>query len=125
MASVDIGPAIFTALRGLVGSRVYPDTFPQDYAWPAIRYSIVSAVPTTTVCGSGDDETTDFRIQIDVVAKTDTQRDELRRAIQAAMRDVQPPATDAGWQNLYDSETRAYRASLDYLMHPSTEATQT
>lgn len=125
MASTDIGPVIYTALRGLVGGRVYPDTFPQDYAWPAIRYGIVSAVPSTTVYGSAGDETTEFRVQIDVVARTDTQRDALRRAVQDAMRDVHPPTTALLWQNRYDNETRAFLATMDYLMHPSTESTET
>lgn len=117
-----IEQSLFVALKVLVSSRVYPDTFPQDYAWPAIRYTFVSAVPDATVCGNGGDDTTDYRVQIDGVARTDLARDALRVSIMDAMRDFVPPAICVSWDKGYDSETKAYRARLDYLIQPSSAA---
>lgn len=120
-----VAQKLFAALRALTADRVYPDTFPQDYLWPAIRYTLISAVPGETVCGDGEDETADYRVQIDGVARTDLQRDTLRAAIRSAMREFSPPAICIAWENSYDPETKAYRARLDYLIHPSSAADPT
>jgi len=119
-----IEQSLFMALGPLVSNRVYPDTFPQDYAWPAIRYTFVSAVPDATVCGNGGDDTTNFRVQIDGVAKPDTARDALRLSIMDAMRAFDPPAICLSWEKSYDPETKGYRIRLDYLIQPSSAADQ-
>lgn len=117
-----IEASLFTALGPLVGARAYPDTFPQDPKWPAIRYSFITAVPGVTVCGNGGDDTTDFRVQIDGVARTDLQRDALRIAIWDAMALFSPPAICLSWDKSYDPETKGYRVRLDYLIQPSSAA---
>lgn len=114
-----IEASLASALGPLASGRAYPDTFPQDYAWPAIRYSVISALPDATACGNGGDNETDYRVQIDAVARTDTARDALRIAVVEAMRTFVPPAICLSWGKEYDSETKAYRARLDYLIHPS------
>lgn len=117
-----IEASLAATLKPLAGNRAYPDTFPQDYAWPAIRYSYVSAVPDATACGNGGDDETDYRVQIDAVARTDTARDALRIAIRDAMLTFDPPAICLDWGKEYDSETKAYRARMDYLIQPSSVA---
>ena len=113
---------IFGVLGPLVQSRAFPDNFPQDTKWPAIRFSFVSAVPGVTICGSGMDPETDFTIQIDGVANNDTERDELRHVIQSAMSSFPLPATCDGWSKTYDAATKGYRIQLDYLIEPSSDA---
>ncbi|MEO6709306.1 MAG: DUF3168 domain-containing protein [Planctomycetota bacterium] len=110
---------IFSALASLVSSRVYPDAFPQDTAWPAIRYTFVSAVPAATICGSGTDEVTDYRVQIDVVCKTGVQRDQIRLAVQAAMRTLPTPNVADIWATEYDETAKAYIARMDFFIEPS------
>ncbi len=113
---------LFDRLGPLVGGRCYPDVFPQrgdSNLWPAIRYVFVTAVPDQTVCGSGDDLATDFTIQIDGVALKGIERDALRIAIMAAMLTYPIFSVCESWEKSYDSETKAYRIRLDYLLQPS------
>lgn len=117
-----IEQSLFAVLGPLASGRAYPDTFPQDVKWPAIRYVFVSAIPGVTVCGNGDDKTTDIRVQIDAVTRTDIERDALRIAIWDAMALFSPPAVCISWEKGYDPDTRGYRARLDYLIQPSSAA---
>jgi hypothetical protein len=110
---------LYDALKGLVGNRVWPDVFPQDIAWPAIRYTLVSAVPETTICGSGNDTVTEFRFQIDAVAKTGVERDALRLSIANAMQSFPTPVVLDSWSKDYDTEAKGYRVQMDYVLHPS------
>lgn len=117
---------IVTTLGSLVPAaafprgKVFPDTFPANLPWPAIRYTFIDAVPDATVCGSGGDNETDFRVQIDAIAPTGDDRDALRLLIITAMRGYPIPNTLDSWSKEYDSETKAYRVTLDYLLQPST-----
>jgi hypothetical protein len=116
---VSIPADLFTALRALAGDRVYPDTFPQDVAWPAIRVTFIGAVPDATICGNGGDSETDFTVQIDGIARKGVDRDSLRASIAAAMATFSPPAILESWSNSYDEETKSYRVLMQYFLHPS------
>jgi len=114
--------SIFTALKTLVGNRVSPNEFPQPPAvptWPAIRYTIIDNVPVVDVCGDGDDDTAQPRVQLDVVATTYTAARALRLQVMAAMRTFDPPAILELSSGDYDPETKTYRELLDYTFHGS------
>lgn len=113
---------IFDALKTLVGNRVAPVVFPQPPAvptWPAIRFTIVDSVPTTDLCGDGDDETATPRVQLDVVARTFAAARALRLQVMAAMRGFSPPAILESSTQAYDADTKTYREILDYTIHGS------
>lgn len=113
---------VFTALRGLVSDRCYPVIFPQPPAippWPAIRYQLISIEPIPDICGTDTGETDTTRVQIDYVAKTHGAAATLRDAARAALMLVDPPCVRDGGFETYDAETKTYRASDDYLFHPS------
>lgn len=110
---------LFTALRALVSDRVYPSEFPQPSGnappvWPAIRYSIVGSAPVEDLCGDGDDTTTDFRVQVDVVDSTYAGMRALRLQTMAALRSLPTPARLQMGFDEFDAETRTHRAVLVY-----------
>ncbi len=103
---------------------VSPLIFPQppryNPEWPAIRYTFVSSVPIEDLCGDGDDDTSDVRVQIDVVDTTYAAMRALRLKVMAVMSAFIPPAILQASSDEVDIETHTYRAILDYLIHPST-----
>jgi len=119
---VSISSELNAALSGLVSGRVYPDIFKQDCPYPAMRYTHVSAVPGATICGSGGEDAADYRIQLDIVAKTGVERDALRTAALAAIDAMATPAVIDSWDSSYDIEAKAYVTRIDILVHPSTPA---
>jgi hypothetical protein len=116
---VSIETAIFEALRGLVSDRCYPVALPQHCLWPAIRYSFVSLTPYPDACGDDAAETAQQRVQVDIVGKAYGDVRQIRRQVLTAMRTLDPPAIVAGAFDDYDSDAKAYRSSIDYLLHPS------
>lgn len=106
-----------------MANRVYPLTFIQPNGalpvWPAIRYSFISVIPATTVCGDGGDETADTRVQIDAVDKTFMAMRALRMEIMLAMLTFYPPAIFENDFEEYDADTKTYRVSLDYIIYKS------
>lgn len=109
-------------LYGVSARSYWTDTFPQKgqpNQWPAIRVTTVSAVPENTICGSGADPETDFHVQIDGVAADSDARDALRLAIQAAMQTFPTPNLCEGWDKSFDTDARAFRIRLDYVLLPS------
>ncbi len=102
---------------------VSPLTFPQparyNPEWPALRYTIVSSVPVKDLCGDGDDDTADARVQLDVVATTYVGARSLRLEVMAVMSNfVVPAILDSDFDD-WDAETGTYRCVLDYLINPS------
>jgi uncharacterized protein DUF3168 len=113
---------LFTALKSLVGNRVAPATFPQPPTvpvWPAIRYTFISNVPVLDICGDGDDETSEPRVQLDIVALTFKDVRALRLQVMAAMRLFVPPAILENTLSEYDAETQTFREIMDYSFHGS------
>ncbi len=115
---------VFTALRSLVNDRCYPVVFPQGMeTWPAIRYQVIDEVPIPDICGTDIGETDDTRVQIDYVAKTHGAAIALKILGRQALASVAPPCIrDGGGFTDFDETTRTYRASDDFLFHPSSEA---
>jgi hypothetical protein len=114
---------LFAGLKALVASdRAYPITFPQapaDPDWPAIRYTFISVDPAAAICGDSGDLSATTRVQIDAVAKTFAAARALRLSIMAFMKTFTPPALFDGSREEYDSETKTFRASLDFLIYAS------
>jgi hypothetical protein len=105
------------------GFAIHADTFRQDSkvpVWPAVRYTVVGGTTFPDLCGSGSEDADDVRVQFDVVALTSTERSALWRAVRAAMETFTPPAILQGpATNQYDSETKTYRATGDFVIHGS------
>lgn len=115
---------IFTALKGLVANRVYPDTFPQapdKPVWPSIRYTALGGVVDMDACGSGTAQTDSSEWQVDIVSNTATERATLRDQARAAI-EAMPVASalNAAPLHLYDPETKTYRAILRLTCYGST-----
>jgi len=118
---------LFAALSPLAastdnGRAYYVNVFPQagvPSPWPAIRSTLVSGIPDATICGNGQDNETDFRIQIDGITATAKERTALRHAIQTAMAALPTPCLCDNFEDSYDVEARGYRTRLDYLLLPS------
>ena len=116
----------FQTLRGLVNDRCYPNRFPQNEkgeittVWPAIRYTVISAFNDADICGTDTVETDDSEVQIDAVAMTHGAMVALRDAIIAAMQTTYPPCVRESRSEVFDSETRTFRAILSFTFHPST-----
>lgn len=103
---------------------VHPVMFPQParYApeWPAIRYTFISSVPVVDQCGDGDDDTSDTRVQIDVVATTYSEARLVRNEVMNIMAGFLPPAILSLDFDTFDEETKTFRCVLDYEVYPST-----
>lgn len=114
---------IFNTLQALVSGRCYPDTFAQPSGnlpdWPAIRYTLIGGDTHPDICGTGDGSADTPLVQIDIVTATHAERETLRSQVRAAMAAlVNPPCTLQGApRNEYESDTKTYRASLDFLVH--------
>ena len=122
MSVANLPASLFTALSSLVSNRVYPLKFPLQPTpiWPAIRYTIVSNVPSADICGDGGDLTADARVQLDVVASTYAAMLTLRASVMTAMPNVLPPVLleNSGTYD-FDAETKTYRSIMDYMFYAS------
>lgn len=122
-APLSVPQAIYAALRSLVADRVYPNEFPQGDPlpiWPAIRYTIVVSDPAPTLCGTGDEDTDDVIVFIDVVAKTYPAMRALKAQVITALQSTDPPcARESGGQESPDGETRTHRAVMTYRFQQS------
>jgi hypothetical protein len=120
---MSVADTIFTALRGLVSDRCYPKRFPQqkDAVWPAIRFTIVGGTTYEDLCGDGDEDSDDTRVQIDWAHITSDDCEALGRQIRAAMAAIADPPMrmqappDLDW----DADAKVYRGRADWMAHPS------
>jgi hypothetical protein len=112
---------IFDALKGLVGNRCHPDRFVQGETprWPAIRYSVVGGTSWEDLCGDGGEEADDVRIQLDWVAESEAAREALTPQIRAAMTAL-GLYIQGRPQEMYDAETKTFRATADWIAFQST-----
>ena len=131
-----ISGVIFSALRGLVSDRCYPNMFPQELieppstvpagipypTWPAIRYQQVNANNDPTICGTDTEDTDDTTYQIDVVARTHGAMRVLCTQVIAALQVTTPPCTRDFFLEDYDEETKTHRGILRFTFYASTPA---
>lgn len=120
-----IDAVIRAALKDLFDGRVYAGSFPQTVTGvgksrlPAARYQIVSAVNAPDVCGTGDRDTDDTRVQIDVVASDWAALSPLIDLVITAMKTTDPICVRENYFTTEDAETRTHRAVFDYVFHAS------
>jgi hypothetical protein len=101
-------------------ARVFPANFPQGVTYPAIRYTVPSAVPFSDLCDSGDEDTDQIIVTIDSVAAKYDDALALTRAVRAAMSAADPPWLFEDWSGpSYDSETKLYIAQANYSLQGS------
>jgi hypothetical protein len=113
---------IYNALKTLVSNRVYASTFPQQPATPitpAILFTFISDEVTQDVCGSGDEETANTRIQIDVYSTTFDSARTLRAQVIDAVALITPPTRWEGGFSSYEPDLKLHRCSLDFIHYPS------
>lgn len=109
-------------VAGLVATRIYPSVLPQAPTLPAITYSTISAVRDHTM--AGPDGLPSKRIQIDAWGSTFAQVAALADAIRerldghlGAMGSTEVKGVFASTErHLYESETKLYRVSMDYIV---------
>lgn len=107
------------------GAAVYQDDFPQPEGktsphWPALRFTLAGGTVHEDICGDGDPETDDVRIQLDVVAVTTAERRLIWGKVRQAMKSIDPPAVLQGPPTMSrDSETKTYRAMGDWMIYGS------
>lgn len=117
---MSLDTALFTALKTLVGNRVWP-YFPQPPAiptWPAIRYRIERNA-VIDVCGDGDDDTAEQTVILEIVATTDPAARALRLQVLAAMKTFDPPAIAGFSHSEEDVETKTFREIQEFTIHGS------
>ena len=119
-----IDQTVRAALKGLFAGRVYPDTFLQKNGklptLPACRYTRVSGINFTDICGSDHEDTDNTRVQIDIIAGTYDERETLIADVITAMMGLDPPCYRSdGVNREFDQETRNYRAFIDFIFTPS------
>lgn len=122
---MSIPEVIYQELRALVADRVYPSVFPQGDrlpTWPAIRFTLVSADPEPSLCGTNDEGTDSTRVQVDIVASTYDGMRALKAQVIAALETTDPPCVrEPGGFETYDAETKTHRATVDFTFYPSSE----
>lgn len=109
------------ALGPLVANRAYPNTLPQDVAWPCIRFQTTSSVPGVSICGDSGDDSAEVRVQLDLIARTYAETQTLRTSTLAAMAALSTPAVLELQFEEYDSEAKGHRIVLQYSLHPSSD----
>lgn len=101
-----------------VNSRVFPVRLPSDVTLPAIRYSVVSDIPTNSLAGSTG-KLRKARVQIDCYARTYLDAQELADAVAGALATI----TDFGFTSMqlsrrdqYEDESKLFGVSQDFSM---------
>lgn len=114
-----------TLLGPLVAGRAFRDLFPQPPllpVWPAIRFQLIDGRAEPTICGTDTEETDDSTYQVDIVAATGQQANQLARQVVEAMQNFPLPTVRTARRNdPYDAPTKTFRVSLDFLISPSSD----
>lgn len=102
----------FTALRGLVNDRVYPDIGKEGTDLPYITYQDIGGEPVNFIDGAAPSKA-NARVQVNVWAKTRAEAKDLARRVEHALRAV--PALQTlvigAPVTTYDPETK-YRGTI-------------
>lgn len=107
---------IFTALKGLVSDRVFPDVAP-DEALPYITYQQVGGEPINFTDGTVPDRS-NARIQVNVWAATRLSASQIGADVESAIRALaalQPTVLSARMA-MYDPDTKARGTMQDFSL---------
>lgn len=112
---------IFDTLKDIVGNKVYPDVVPQNASlplFPCIIYTLVGSQNPIANCGNAHENNEMVRVQLDLFAETAKIRANLRLLVRKAMDEMSHCAVlQSGILNLYEPETKTYRAIFDYHVY--------
>lgn len=104
---------LFNAIKGLVSNRCYPDVYPQApnvIEWPAIRYTQIGGTVFNSNCNPSS-ETDATQFQIDIGAKTASQRETLMTQVRDALDNLNPPVElTTSFITGYDTESKVFTA---------------
>lgn len=110
-------------VTGLVVDRIYPIVLPTPVTFPAVSFQRISEAPTHLQRGPGG---TRVRIQVDSWARTYNGARDLSRAVRDVLDFHSGWVTEgslnvavlgsflAASRDLYEQDTKIYRASLDF-----------
>ena len=96
-------------LTALVGTRIYPDSIPEDVVLPAVVYSRASTEPVVSVSGQKFAETA--HLAISAWAKTRTAAAAIGDQIEAALLSAWQPAINRS--SVFDGEAGLYAATVE------------
>ena len=99
-----------TALAAV--APAYQDIAKQSQAAPFIVWTEITSQINNTLQGASNVQNT--RLQIDCYAATPAARQTLVDGVIAAMAVASFPSVLLGIQNLYETETKLFRATLDF-----------
>lgn len=113
-----VGGALYTLLQPQAVGGFRMNTFSESGAappvTPAIRGTLVSSTPQTTICGSGADESVDdLRVQLDIVDRDYDDMVSCRLRVIAALAADTRPWTRGSVTETYDVETKLHRCYFD------------
>lgn len=112
-----------TLIGSLVSQRYYPNKFPQEAGeptWPSIRGTVVSATNEADLCGAGDDDEEDVRVQIDICALTYDAARALYLQVVTALDAASPPwIRQPGGFETWDVDAKVHRITREWLLQQS------
>lgn len=108
-----VGPQIYQLLATLVNDRVYPMIVPEGSIkdTPYIVWQVVSSVPDNTIDGATGHEW--IRLQIDVYDKSYDNAVQLSNDVLGVINSNIQTTDYYGTQQLYDTEAKLFRQSID------------
>lgn len=105
---------IFDTLRSLVADRCYPLQMPKTPDYPSIVYARVSSNPQNRIEGGASLD--QVRIQVDCYDLTYADAKNLSALVRAAMEAAAFKATLQFDTDLYESEVKVYRVTMDFYV---------
>lgn len=117
-----------SALNTLIGTRFYPNVFPQEVEMPAARFQKISKVERDYAF-AGRPSLTTIRLQIDTIAATSIERTTLREAFINCFIPTTRVAGSYGGETILDirsefafddvdsldKENEGYRDTMDFI----------
>lgn len=107
-------------LVAIIAARVYPQVLPQSGVLPAVVYTVISDVPTNSLCGTGL-ELRNLRVQLDCIARDLGAYDAahaLADAVADAMRQPTPlfKALQLNRRDQYDRDAQMHSVVMDFSL---------
>lgn len=106
-------------LKALVLEQIYPLTLPKGATFPAIAYTVITAIPQSDLDGH-DKGLWINRVQVDVYGSNYDEAQAVALLVKAALQD--PPSTTLkclleSQSDLFEEQKRVPRVSMDFSVH--------